>query len=426
MTPVVTVEHLSKQYRIGALRHGNSFRDLFDEKIRTLFNASARHATATQSILWALQDVSFTVEEGEVLGIIGRNGAGKSTLLKVLSRITGPTKGRIRIAGKIASLLEVGTGFSGELTGRENIFLNGAILGMRRTEILRKFDEIVDFAETGKFIDTPVKHYSSGMYMRLAFSVAAHLEPDILVVDEVLAVGDAQFQKKCLGKMQDLPRSGRTVLFVSHNMKAVRQLCTRAILLRAGSLVAEGLSADITERYLREETLAPDTMATMQQILATIPSDETLRWLDIRLTQGGTPVTHIVSNGRPLEILLSYRVTTRTTGLRIFCDVVDSEETLLFRSFHDENAQGIPTMEPGEYVSTATLPADILAPISYELVIRAGIHDIRACLPVNGIRIPISVEATGRYNRAYLGDTHRGKLGIVLEWKTRKKSDDTI
>ena len=201
MPTIISIENLSKKYRIGTSRRHNSFRDIFDEKVRSIFKPRGQADARAQNTIWALRDVSFEVQEGEVLGIIGRNGGGKSTLLKILSRITGPTLGLIRIRGRIASLLEVGTGFSGELTGRENIFLNGAILGMRKTEIKNKFDEIVSFAEVEKFIDTPVKHYSSGMFMRLAFAVAAHLEPEILIIDEVLAVGDAQFQKKCIGKM---------------------------------------------------------------------------------------------------------------------------------------------------------------------------------------------------------------------------------
>lgn len=423
MSRIISVQHISKQYRIGVRRRHNSFRDAFAERVQRMFSRGDNGENVKEDILWALNDVSFDVEEGQVLGIIGRNGAGKSTLLKILSRITEPTTGRIEIRGRVSSLLEVGTGFSGELTGRENIFLNGAILGMRKNEIDRRFEEIVDFADIGRFVDTPVKHYSSGMYMRLAFAVAAHLEPDVLVVDEVLAVGDAQFQKKCLGKMQTVSRSGRTVMFVSHNMKAVRQLCSRAILLRNGCLIADGPSSDITERYLREELQSAASAESLQQTLAALPHDEVIRWLDIRLTQDGAQVFTSVSNGRPLEITITYLVTLRTTGLRIYCDVADMEETLLFRSFHDETAEGIPATEPGRYVSTVTIPAEILAPLNYELVIRAGIHNVRGCLPVEGIRIPISVEATGRYNSAYLGDTHRGKLALALKWETTRLND---
>lgn len=257
MSTVITVENLGKKY---LLRHQSgqqpyvALRDVLSDGVRNLGrkllghgNASAR---AEQEEFWALRDVSFEVRQGDRIGIIGRNGAGKSTLLKILSRITEPTTGSVRIKGRVASLLEVGTGFHPELTGRENIYLNGAILGMGRAEIKKKFDEIVDFAEIEKFLDTPVKRYSSGMYVRLAFAVAAHLEPEILVVDEVLAVGDAQFQKKCLGKMEDVSaKEGRTVLFVSHNMAAVEQLCNLGVLLENGRVKSSGDASSTVNRY---------------------------------------------------------------------------------------------------------------------------------------------------------------------------------
>src|SRR5467141_3231749 len=232
MQPIIEVRDLSKKYRLNSKRHGeDSLRELLAGALRAPFRAFWRRNSEAGSQnsewLWALRDISFDVSAGETIGIIGRNGAGKSTLLKILSRITDPTEGEARLRGRLASLLEVGTGFHSELTGRENIFLNGAILGMSRAEITRKFDEIVAFSEVDRFIDTPVKHYSSGMYMRLAFAVAAHLEPEILIIDEVLAVGDAQFQKKCLGKMGEVANQGRTVLFVSHNLAAIENLCVR-------------------------------------------------------------------------------------------------------------------------------------------------------------------------------------------------------
>src|SRR2546428_2503609 len=256
----IRVESLSKLYRIGARQERYyTLRDTLTEavarpfqKLASFFSRNgAGSRTLDASSIWALKDVSFEVKRGEVLGIIGRNGAGKSTLLKILSRITEPTEGRVRIRGRVGSLLEVGTGFHCELTGRENIFLNGAILGMRRAEIERRFDEIVAFAEVEKFIDTPVKHYSSGMYLRLAFAVAAHLEPEILIVDEVLAVGDAVFQKKCLGKMENVTKEGRTVLFVSHNMTTIQSLCHRALWLDAGKLIDEGPTQTVVQHYLQ-------------------------------------------------------------------------------------------------------------------------------------------------------------------------------
>jgi lipopolysaccharide transport system ATP-binding protein len=270
MKPAIRVDNLSKCYRIGTGPRGQ-YRTL-REAISSAVTAPWRRLAArlvpkhnagdAPDILWALKDVCFDVRPGEVIGIIGRNGAGKSTLLKILSQITEPTRGQVRRRGRLGSLLEVGTGFHPELTGRENIFLNGAILGMSRREIQRRFDDIVAFSEISKFLDTPVKRYSSGMYVRLAFAVAAHLEPEILVVDEVLAVGDVQFQRKCLGKMQDVGRQGRTILFVSHNLAALQALCRRGIVLHQGALVADGPVAESVALYLQSlETLATTDLA---------------------------------------------------------------------------------------------------------------------------------------------------------------------
>src|SRR2546423_4760204 len=250
MPSMITVENVGKRYRIGQSQASYStLRDSLVEAVRSPFKRLARN-NGPAEFIWAVENVSFEVKPGEVVGLIGRNGAGKSTLLKLLSRITEPTKGRILLYGRVGSLLEVGTGFHAELTGRENIYLNGAILGMARNEIVRKFDEIVSFAEVEKFIDTPVKHYSSGMYLRLAFAVAAHLEPEILLVDEVLAVGDARFQRKCLDKMQDVGKQGHTILFVSHNMAAITRLCPRTILLDQGHVLSDGPSHQVASEHL--------------------------------------------------------------------------------------------------------------------------------------------------------------------------------
>ena len=273
----VRVEGLGKEYRLGGPQERYStLRDRLNKLASAPFKALRGRGERSEQgrLFWALKDVSFEVKRGEVVGVIGRNGAGKSTLLKILSRITEPTEGGVDISGRVGSLLEVGTGFHQELTGRENIFLNGAILGMRRAEIARKFDEIVAFAEVEKFIDTPVKHYSSGMYMRLAFAVAAHLESEILMVDEVLAVGDAEFQKKCLGKMGDVARCGRTVLFVSHNMTAVRQLCTRAMLLHAGRLVQAGNVGGCLDRYMSATSQSGRILDHMSYQKATLEISE--------------------------------------------------------------------------------------------------------------------------------------------------------
>jgi len=256
-SPIITVENLSKKFIISheAPERYKSLRDIMSNKVKGLTRKGNKQKSSFKEEFYALKDINFKVYSGDRLGIIGRNGAGKSTLLKILSRITEPNTGRITIRGRVASLLEVGTGFHPELTGRENIFLNGAILGMNRAEIRKKFDEIVDFAEVEKFLDTPVKRYSSGMYVRLAFAVAAHLEPEILIVDEVLSVGDAQFQKKCLGKMEDVSKNeGRTVLFVSHNMGVVTQLCKNAILLKKGNIIFEGAASEVITRYISNNT----------------------------------------------------------------------------------------------------------------------------------------------------------------------------
>lgn len=258
MTVALSIEHVSKIYRLGQIGTGTLSRDfeVWWANVRGKPNPLLRigeqaHNNPSGDDLWALRDVSFKVQQGDALGIIGRNGAGKSTLLKILSRVTAPTSGKVKVQGRIASLLEVGTGFHPELTGRENIYLNGVILGMSRREVARKFDEIVDFAEVEKFVDTPVKRYSSGMFVRLAFAVAAHLDPEILVIDEVLAVGDLAFQKKCLGKMGDVTKAGRTVLFVSHNMGAINQLCPKAVLLRHGVVVTMGDTQQVINEYLQ-------------------------------------------------------------------------------------------------------------------------------------------------------------------------------
>lgn len=306
--PVISVEHLSKSYRLGQIGTGTFAHDLnvWWAKVRGKPNPLSRigeadHGNRDGESIWALKDVSFTVEQGEVLGIIGRNGAGKSTLLKILSRVTAPTSGRIRVKGRVASLLEVGTGFHPELTGRENIYLNGAILGMSRREINRKLDEIVDFAEIEKFIDTPVKRYSSGMYVRLAFAVAAHLEPEILVVDEVLAVGDAEFQKKCLGKMGDVASQGKTVLFVSHNMAAIRMLCSKSILLEGGEVKTIGNTQDIIATYLESTTRLLKNEYSLYELSRNGDLGKSFRLTHIKFN-GGQPVLH----GEPLSIELEY------------------------------------------------------------------------------------------------------------------------
>ena len=301
---VIRVEHLSKSYRIGQFQPYRTLRDALSNvgRLPKQILRSSNQTDARGPLLWALRDVSFEIRRGEVVGIIGRNGAGKSTLLKILSKITLPTEGRIKRYGRVASLLEVGTGFHPELTGRENVYLNGALLGMKKMEIDRKFDEIVAFAEIDQFLDTPVKHYSSGMYVRLAFAVAAHLDPEILIIDEVLAVGDTAFQRKCLGKIDDASKGGRTVLFVSHNIGVVQALCSRAILLQNGSVFMDNNTAETVGAYLRKlEGFAGQDLATR--------IDRTGKGL-IRITQVDISIddlspASILSTGRPARFVFS-------------------------------------------------------------------------------------------------------------------------
>jgi lipopolysaccharide transport system ATP-binding protein len=310
---VISVENLSKTYRLGQISTGTLSHDLnvWWAKMRGKPNPVLKvgkkdHSDRFGDLIWALKEVSFTVEQGEALGIIGRNGAGKSTLLKILSEVTAPTSGEANIRGRIASLLEVGTGFHPELTGRENIYLNGAILGMSRQEVRHKFDEIVDFSGVEQFIDTPVKRYSTGMYVRLGFAVAAHLDPEILVVDEVLAVGDAQFQRKCLGKMGNVAREGRTVLFVSHNMIAVQSLCQRAIWLDAGQLKEQGQVSEIVANYLRSGPDEEDIKERVWADIASAPGNATVRLHRISVRPEDGKPGDLISLRLPLRIEVDY------------------------------------------------------------------------------------------------------------------------
>ena len=339
-TPIISVENLSKRYHLGQigattlrdsaerLTHRLRRGELFGSSVARLprngpkaFSSSTtqqpNNSTTDSDDLWALRDVSFEVQPGEVLGIIGRNGAGKSTLLKILSRITEPTSGRAIIRGRVASLLEVGTGFHPELSGRENIFLNGAILGMRHAEIARKFDEIVAFAEVERFIDTPVKRYSSGMYVRLAFAVAAHLEPEILVVDEVLAVGDMEFQKKCLGKMNEVSKGGRTVLFVSHNMAAVQNLCSRCMILRNGCLQTIGATEDAIAYYLVSLGSIKKSLASRMDRIGT--GEVYVESMDV-IDENGNTLESVVS-GQDIRIRLHFKKETALLHSRIIASL---------------------------------------------------------------------------------------------------------
>ena len=299
----IRAENLSKQYQIGVRNRHDTLRDQLMAGVRSLFSRNGA-APERDGSFWALKDVSLEIKKGEVVGIIGRNGAGKRTLLIILSRITAPTTGFAEIHGRVGSLLEVGTGFHSELSGRENIYLNGAILGMKKAEIDRKFDEIVDFSGVERFIDTPVKHYSSGMYVRLAFAVAAHLEPEILIVDEVLAVGDAGFQKKCLGKMEDVAKGGRTVLFVSHNMAAIQGFCSRCYLLSNGQVIAEGSPRSVVEQYLAEVSVVP--LVPLEQRTDRQGTGE-IRVTQVSILDSKGRSIDPALTGQDIDIVISYR-----------------------------------------------------------------------------------------------------------------------
>lgn len=367
---VISVEQLGKKYRIGRATRERytALRDVVSSKARSLFRrgASPGSSRETEDDFWALKDVSFQIGRGEVVGIVGRNGAGKSTLLKLLSRITDPTTGCIRLKGRVASLLEVGTGFHPELTGRENIFLNGAILGMHRAEIRKKFDEIVAFAEVEKFLDTPVKRYSSGMYVRLAFAVAAHLEPEILVVDEVLAVGDAEFQKKCLGKMGQVARDGgRTVLFVSHNMQAVNSLCSRAIHLRSGSVVCDGDSESVVRDYLASILTGSGRTHDSGGPLI---SNQNIVVHDCRVRSETDEAAGEISMEMPLWVDIKFRNLVGGTKVIVNLVVSSIEGNEVFEGWSvDEPKWGRRGLPEGEFHTTCRIPGNLLNAGTYQV-----------------------------------------------------------
>jgi lipopolysaccharide transport system ATP-binding protein len=360
MDPMIRVQGLSKEYRLGVRRaRYGTLRDTLMDAARAPWRVFSGNGSPPPETLWALKDLSFEIGRAEVVGIIGRNGAGKSTLLKVLSRVTKPTRGRAELYGRVGSLLEVGTGFHPELTGRDNVYLSGAILGMRRAEIERKFDEIVAFAEVEKFLETPVKHYSSGMYLRLAFAVAAHLEPDILIVDEVLAVGDMAFQRKCLNKMQDVRGHGRTVLFVSHSMPAIARLCPRVLLLSEGRLVRDGPADEVISLYVGSgmSTLAerhwPDR--------GKAPGDDVVRLRSVRVRTEDGRSAESADIRRPVGIEMVYEVLQGGAVLMPNYHLHSEDGVCLF-VVHDLDPEWRFTPRPvGRYTSTVWIPGNFLA-----------------------------------------------------------------
>lgn len=372
---VIQVDSLSKRYRLGQTQ---TLRQRLASIV--LPGDSGGRSSGPPREFWALRDVSFEVDPGRVLGVIGHNGAGKSTLLKLLSRITDPTAGSAIIHGRVASLLEVGTGFHPELTGRENIFLNGAILGLKRSEIKKHFDRIVDFAEVDRFLDTPVKRYSSGMYVRLAFAIAAHLEPEVLIVDEVLAVGDAAFQRKCLGKMGDVAQSGRTVIFVSHNMAAVRNLCHEAILLDGGKVSHAGDTAEVIDAYLGQLFASTSGNGEMHwEDNCEAPGSEEVRLLAVRALDPAGQQRGVFDLSEDVRIEMAYRVLRPVEDMRWVIKVMCDDGTIALAT--TDHTQREPHAEPGIYRSVCTIPRHLLNVGRYTLRINAGSPGVKEYVP---------------------------------------------
>ncbi len=422
---VIKAESLGKRYTIGhqtGRRSSTTFREALIQNGRDLWNKTRDLARGkpiiqgdTQEEVWALKEVSFEIRRGEAVGIIGRNGAGKSTLLKILSRITEPTEGRVTIRGRVASLLEVGTGFHSELSGRENIFLNGTILGMTRAEIRRKFDEIVAFAEVEKFLDTPVKRYSNGMYVRLAFAVAAHLEPEILVIDEVLAVGDADFQKKCIGKMGDVTSAGRTVLFVSHNMAAVKNFCSLALLLKSGRMQIMGPAQRVISEYedlesgsAGAEWIAPDPHDAGKEV----------RLKKIEVVDQNHRQKSVFSSSEAILIQLTVEVDKPDENLKIGFDLTRHGVTLL-RSEHVDTLQPPILLAKGTHTLTCRIPPDILGEGDYGVAPLISVHLVRWILKDSPPLVRFSVAFDASRSHFHLLITEKNHPGVIfpqLKW----------
>lgn len=432
MNTVIKVEHLAKSYLLGHKKNQGQdvLRDVIAQKLKGAVHSTKNLLSKTPAIpksngkenFWALNDVNFEVKQGERIGIIGRNGAGKSTLLKLLSRITEPTEGRISINGRVASLLEVGTGFHPELTGRENIYLNGAILGMHRSEIKRKFDEIVDFSEVEKFLDTPVKRYSSGMYVRLAFAVAAYLESENLVVDEVLAVGDAQFQKKCLGKMEDLSNeSGRTVLFVSHNMQAISTLCNRIMLLDKGSIIQDGEASKVIQNYLMFET---SKSGVIEWNTESAPGDSIIKLRAIRILDEQNRIRNHFFTMSKVRIQLDFEILKMDSSLVVGFDLTNEDGTILLRSYHhDSYPEDWPVLKKGLNSIYCDIPDSLLREGTYFISPKISLHATKWIIngdPLLSFEIELN-HGVSPFWSYYNKSNRPGALSIVLPWKNAEQ-----
>jgi lipopolysaccharide transport system ATP-binding protein len=421
----IEVRGLGKRFYIGARQSARyrTFRDALTRaaaapfrRARSLIGGHATGAAELHEEMWALRELSFEVQQGEVVGVIGRNGAGKTTLLKIISRITEPTEGSAVIYGRVGSLLEVGTGFHPELTGRENVFLNGAILGMRKAEIEAKFDEIVEFSEVDRFINTPVKHYSSGMYVRLAFAVAAHLEPEILLVDEVLSVGDARFQRKCLGKMGEVARGGRTILFVSHNMAAVGRLCSRAIWLDEGRVRLTGAPRDVIAAYLASDSTLAGEQHFEGGLSRSGVEDFKLDAVRVR-SASGEPAGELEAD-KPFSVEIEYRVLERLPQSRVGFLIQTGDGIIVFDAYDSDDPRYLESREPGSYVARCTVPGHLLAPGRYFLSFNAGIPRIRNLAFAEAV-LAIDVVDTGAVGAHFKA----GRTGLIrprLAWEVSR------
>jgi lipopolysaccharide transport system ATP-binding protein len=415
---IIQVRDLGKRYVLGQTTGQKTFREAVVGGVMAPFRLVSGKRRPEPESFWALKDLSFDITAGEAVGIIGRNGAGKSTLLKILSRITAPTTGEVRLRGKVASLLEVGTGFHAELSGRENIFLNGAIMGMTRAEVRARFDEIVAFAEVDKFLDTPVKRYSSGMYVRLAFAVAAHLQPEILVVDEVLAVGDASFQRKCLGKMQNVASGGRTVLFVSHNMAAISRLCTRAILLSHGTVAADGPVAKVAGIYAGGTNGESPTEVDFRK-RGKPPGSEHVRLLAARLI-GDQPGSPTVDIRRPVSFEFDYEVLSDRYPLHPTFLLFNEEATCVFATNDGFLRESQQPKKPGLYRSSVSIPGNLMSEGMFSMDFAISTLDPVIVHVREGGLFSFTVQDPGE------GDSARGAFGghlpgvvrPLLPWKT--------
>jgi lipopolysaccharide transport system ATP-binding protein len=422
----IKVEGLSKRYRIGAQQRAyRTLREKLNETamapfraMKSLTNGNGNGHKSKSETFWALKDISFEVKPGEAVGIIGRNGAGKSTLLKILSRITEPTEGYADINGRIASLLEVGTGFHPELSGRENIFLNGSILGMKRIEIRKKFDEMVAFAEIEKFIDTPVKHYSSGMYVRLAFAVAAHLDPEILLIDEVLAVGDAAFQRKCLGKMEEVGAQGRTVLFVSHNVQMVTRLCPRAILLDSGRVVSDGESDRVTRDYVRSGVISPAERKWESQ---NAPGDAVARLSAVRVLNKERVLSEAVDIREPVQIEVEYLNLQSRLKPTVIVQILNEDGICLFASNDWNNKDWWKSpRHPGSVRVVCTVPGNFLAEGQFFILVAIGSYNPNTvhALEQDAVSFQVVDRSEGDGVRGeHAGGRWPGVVRPLLEWE---------